>query len=285
MKKYFLILIPAVLFVFLSGCSPQPGETEFISGAKRRSQKAVEFVTGNTSIVYTVPQMATVQVKTNVPYGNGESMDLYYPPDFEFEEDLPVVVIAVNISNLRAKDMGRAIDWGLLMAAHGIIAVAYEPRYAEQGLPTVLEYLSDHSGELGIDKTRIGIMGHCGACWLGAHAMTMKEKSYYEGLRVGAFLYGQVGWSEDIAPEASLLLLKPGREVADEVKRSIDTFAECCRTADRHIRLIDYPEGSLAFDVTEDPRQEWEYMTNASYAADREMVKEVLEFILEEMGV
>ena len=53
-------------------------------------------------------------------------MDVYYPPDFDFNSPVPAVIF-VNpfgaFGNFRLKDIGWLISWGQLVAAKGLIGI------------------------------------------------------------------------------------------------------------------------------------------------------------------
>ena len=112
--KTFIFLL-ALLFI-LPACTNTGADSEYISGARRRSQKETELVSGIASTVYTVPGMEYVKVKVDAEYAKDKYMDLYYPPNFNFEKKLPAVVVFNGFVGLNAKNMGRMIDWERLSA-------------------------------------------------------------------------------------------------------------------------------------------------------------------------
>ena len=144
--KYFvkMTVLSIIVASSLTACSSNSSTGEYISGAKRRSQKETEMVSGIASTIYTVPEMNLVKVKVDAEYADKKHMDIYYPPNYEFEEKLPAVIIFNGYAGLNAKNMGRHIDWAALIAAHGLIGVTYEPIYPDKDLGILLDRLGNN---------------------------------------------------------------------------------------------------------------------------------------------
>ena len=109
-------------FLFYS-CGRTSQDDGFISGAARQKQKMQEMVAGTATIVYRVPAMSEVRVKIDKEYGENRYMDVYYPPGYNFSTKIPVVIVVNGLAGIKAKNMGRFMDWGLLLAAKGVIGV------------------------------------------------------------------------------------------------------------------------------------------------------------------
>ena len=67
----------------------------------------------------------------NVEYKDGLTMDVYYPPDFDFTQNLPVVIFVNGFVDdeirqeigCKLKDAGIHISWAQLVAASGMVAM------------------------------------------------------------------------------------------------------------------------------------------------------------------
>jgi hypothetical protein len=255
----------------------------YISGARRRSQKEKELVSGIASTVYTVPAMDRVLVKVNAEFGEDRYMDIYYPPDYDFSAVLPAVIIYNGFSGLRVKNMGGQIDWAALVAAHGMIGITYDPVYAEKDFAILLETLVRKSRELGIDAGRLGLVSSCGNCSNGLREFRAKESEFYNGLNTGVFLYGTVPWTDDIRTGTSMLLVKTGSGLTNEIIESMDVFVQKAPEAGIKAELINYKEGNKNFDTTEQPCNPWEYGFNKKYTSDCDVMKNILGFLQQEL--
>jgi len=126
----------------------------------------------NAPVVYRVPRMDEVQVKTNIVYKKDPNadflqMDLYTPPA-KPKGSLPIVIfihggVPANVP-LKPKDWGIYKSWGRLIAASGMAAVTFNHRVGfpdpnlEQGsrdLTDLVEFVRGHAEEWGLDRDRI----------------------------------------------------------------------------------------------------------------------------------
>ena len=286
MKKFrrisFLILITVVLLL-AGACSKEEVSGELISGEARQRQKNKEYLSGIGSIVYTVPEMKDVRVLVNAEYGNDRYMDVYYPPDYSFDRELPVVVVYNGFAGMNAKDMGRFIDWCLLLSASGFMAVTFDPVYPEKDYPALLDYLAVNASELGADPENLGVLCYCGTCCDGLRAFTIDERPFSEGLRTGIFLYGYMPWSEDIKKDASILMVKTGKSTEQEIKDSMDNFIAMSSAGGPYTELIDYQNGYKYFDISEIKHQPWEYGADKAFTEDCDVLKSVVDFLQSRM--
>lgn len=179
--------------------------------------------------------------------------------------------------------MGGQIDWAALVAAHGMIGVTYNPVYAENDLAILLETLVLQSKELGIDAGHLGLVSSCGNCSSGLREFRVKESEIYNGLNTGVFLYGTVPWTDDIRSGTSMLLVKTGTGLTDEIIKSMDEFVQKAPEAGIKTELINYKEGNKYFDTTEQPCAPWEYGINKKYTSDCDMMKNILGFLQQEL--
>ncbi len=123
-------------------------------------------------VVYRLPGMDTVRVRTNITYKNVDEtelqLDLYTPAD---EQETHPAVILIHgdgrgpvFANL--KDHGQYTSWGRLIAACGLSAITANHRRTNQlhdvvgsanDIDDLITYVLDHSNELGIDADRLCI--------------------------------------------------------------------------------------------------------------------------------
>lgn len=288
MRRRVYYLVTGILIVVLalsSGCAKNDQDGELISGDARRRQKDVEYVAGKATITYRVSAMNDVQVKVNDEYAEGKLMDIYYPPDFAFDEYLPVVVVVNELAGLGAKDMGRFMEWCLLLAASGMIAVTYDPVYADKDTVLLFDHLETNAEELWMDRDRMGLLCYCETCCSGLRIMEMKDHDFYDSIKAGVFLYGTMPWNEDLNPEASILMIKTGKSLADGVMRSIDEFKEAADLKGVSAEIYYHETGYKYFDITEQPQPMYLYGVHESFTADCDAILEVLRFLREKLTV
>ncbi|MES1221832.1 MAG: hypothetical protein ABUT20_40415, partial [Bacteroidota bacterium] len=83
-------------------------------------------------LVYQVPEMKKTIIKEKIIYRNVNdtalSFDIYYPPDFNFKKELPLVVFNNGVGGMDIPRWGIYKDWAKLMAANGMIGLNYQCR-------------------------------------------------------------------------------------------------------------------------------------------------------------
>lgn len=287
MKKRMKLNVLCYLFfcilIIFSSCRSNESDNGYISGAKRRNQKEVEMLSNIASTVYTVPSMDHVKVKLNDQYDENKYMDIYYPPGFDFTEKLPAMIIFNGFAGMQAKNMGRHIDWASLIAAHGMIGVTYDPVYPDKDLGILLNNLIQHSNSLGIDSSRLGLLCYCGTCPDGLRAFRGTESEFSGSLNTGVFLYGTMPWDDSIRRDASILMVKTGKGLEANIKKSIDSFAYKAEKAGMNVQVINHESGYKYFDVTEMPHKPWEYGVNQAFTADCDVMKDILSWMQQNM--
>ena len=121
-------------------------------------------------VVYTVPGMEKVAVKTNIKYTSVADpnllMDVYTPPNLAKADKLPAVIFVHGGggSEFTAKDWGIYTSWGRLIAASGLVAVTFTHRLTPQkrsiedsaaDLQAAIDHVRGNADSLNIDKDRL----------------------------------------------------------------------------------------------------------------------------------
>src|SRR5262249_15312379 len=132
-------------------------------------------------VVYRLPGMDAVHVRRDEHYrtdSDAHTMDLYYPADSTPGARLPAVVIVTGfpgagvekVFGCTFKDMGSTTSWARLIAASGMIAIAYTNRDPVVDVQAVLDHVRRHATALAIDGNRVGVWASSGnvplALWL-----------------------------------------------------------------------------------------------------------------------
>jgi dienelactone hydrolase len=204
-------------------------------------------------VVYSMAGTGKVLLASELIYYDGLTVDIYYPPGYNFEAKLPIVILARGFQETDEfdKDMASQIDWAKLIAASGMIAVSAQAGTA----PTtnsyhVLEFLAANADLLGIDLTRIGFW----ACSSGGgpvfEALGDKELPYRDGFRAAVFLYLDLStaapscWPQSL----SLFVVKAGGD--ENINSSImDNFVSQARSSNISTQYIELAGAPHAFDI------------------------------------
>jgi hypothetical protein len=238
------------------------------------------------SVVYKVPGMENVIIKKDLEYfaeqGTVLTVDMYYPPGFKFETNLPAVLVVFGYSNeaakklvgTRLKDWSWYRSWGKLIAASGMIALIYETDSPETDLNFLLQFLQDRADEFCVDRYRLGIYS-CSANVPTALVNCMdKTKKYF---RCAAFYYGfflmtdqkniqeieslseKMGFSTPklnaelkLRDDLPLLIVRAGLDNVPHLNNTIDQFISKAVSQNLQINFINYAKGQHGFDAYDD---------------------------------
>ena len=221
-----------------------------------------------------LPGMEQVQVH-NVQYSSSTGkpllMDLYYPTDGGNATGYPVVVFVngFRTSAVDFRNHNSYQSWGRLVAADGMVGVAYDTERPED-LGALIAFLKENADELEIDPERIGLWSKSShvptALW---YAMQENEKdvkflvSYY-GVMLSPDNYQRElhntqcrSWGcygdelkdvERIRTDLPLFIVRAGRDHPD-LNDIIDHFMELVSGTDVQATYIDHEDGQHEFDT------------------------------------
>jgi dienelactone hydrolase len=247
-------------------------------------------------VVYTLPEMDSVLLASELIYYKDLKLDIYYPPTYNFDAKLPIVILAHGFQEAGEfdKDMPSHIDWAKLIAASGMIAVSAQAGNAPaENSYRVFDYLSANADFLGLDITRTGFW----AC-SGHTPLALKNIRTRLGVTLAAFVayYGimptpdgyqaaalessskEGGFSlpgyrdgESYPADLPMLVVRAGRD--DSVLlNSIDHFTAFAFKQNLAVTVINYTEGQHFFDGKDD--------TEETHA----IIKQTLDFFRAHLG-
>ena len=250
-------------------------------------------------VVYEAPGMDSVTRRTDMVFGSrdGEALtfDVYTPPDVPEGALLPAVILAAGypdpgfqkVVGCRFKEMGSTVSWARLMAASGLLAIAYSNREPAADLHTLLRYLGSEGASLGLDGSRLGV-------WASSGNVPIALSLLRDGdipLRCAALCYGytlDVPGSSSVADAAAkfgfanpgagtsidalrrdvpLFLARAGRDEMPGLNEALDRFVLAALERDLPLTLVSYASAPHAFDLVRDT------------AESREIVRQVLAFL------
>jgi hypothetical protein len=250
--------------------------------------------------VYHIAGMERAIVRTDVIYRTTDSgtltMDLYYPADNVADARRPAVVLVAGYNDVgyekafgvRFKEMGMSISWGQLIAASGLVAIAYTNRQPAEDLDALLHHVRDNAAALGIDGDRVCVWACSGNVPLALSALIAHGHDF---LKCGALLYGYMldldgatGVAEaaaavrftnpnagrsldDLAKDLPLLIVRAGLDQFAGLNDSIDRFIAKGLSLNRPITLVNHAAGPHSFDLLDDSD------------ASRHIIRQVLAFL------
>src|SRR5215471_12278077 len=206
-------------------------------------------------VVYRLPGMESVHVRCDLEYATSDGgplkMDLYYPTEMGVRR--PAVLIVTGYPDVgvplflgcQLKDMDVTISLGQLIAASGMIAVAYTNRHPTDDLESAIRYIRKNAGELRIVENKIGIYASSGNV-PNAMSMLMREGNSFvrcavlnygfmldldgttsvdEASRMFKFVNPCVGKSvNDLPADLPILVTRAGQDQFPGLNESIDRF-------------------------------------------------------------
>ena len=118
--------------------------------------------------MYTIPGMERTTIRKDIVYrttGAGPlTLDVYRPADAVAGARLPAVIFVAGYNDVgyekmlgrKFKDMAMSVSWGQLVAASGMVAIAYTNREPVADLDALHVYVRENAAALGIDEQRVG---------------------------------------------------------------------------------------------------------------------------------
>lgn len=202
------------------------------------------------TVMYALPAMDAVRVE------HEGTMDIYSPPDAT--SDTPAVVIVAGypdggferMAGCKFKDMGSSTSWARLIAASGLVAIAYTNENPESDLHALVRHLGTR---------RIGLWASSGNVPL-ALALAMTGR-----VRCAALLYGytlqveeqakQFRFAnpcagktvEDLREDVPLFLARAGRDEMPRINDAMDAFIAGTLRRNLPVTVVNHPTGPHAF--------------------------------------
>jgi hypothetical protein len=219
-------------------------------------------------LVLQMPGMDKVEVKSMTYKTIKEThlrMDVYYPPDFDKQSKLPVVIFNNGVGILNLPEWRGYQDWAKLVAVSNLIAINYQSRSedAMEDSEDLIEFVRTHGDELKVDIERMALWSSSSNVNIGMQLIMQKNRSY---IRCAAIFYGMKDVPE-IRQDIALFIARAGLDLLS-LNKNIDTFLSKALNADIDLEFVNYLEGYHAFDIFND--------TDRS----REIIKQTLNFLV-----
>jgi acetyl esterase/lipase len=238
-------------------------------------------------VVYELDGMTQARVRKDLVYkGTGDEAlkaDVYLPPDDTNGMPLPAIVFISGDAPpefMRGlKESGQYVSWGQLAAASGFAGITFDHRSTERftklqevegEVHDLLNYVAEHSGDLGVDPQRMGTWVCSGGPPFGLKAVFTCERLrvraiavYYGFLNlehlldetdpseVAALLreYSPVHYlMRDPRPWPPMLLARAGQD-HPRMNESIDLFVTAALARNAEFELLNHAQGRHGFDI------------------------------------
>lgn len=231
--------------------------------------------------VLTLSGVDAVRLRADLPYqlsDNRRTLDLYYPPEPAAPTPLPAVVFVSGGSDAgmtralgcRFKDLGSTTSWARLVAASGMVGIAYS-NVDPDDVHAALNHVRHYGEQLGVDPARIGVWASSGHVPM-ALSLLLKHKE----LRCAALLYGyMLDWPgstlvadtlktwgfanpaagksiADLRSDIPLFIARAGREQFPNLNAALDRFVSDGLARNMPLTVCNHPGGAHAFDILED---------------------------------
>lgn len=219
-------------------------------------------------VVYQLPGMDKVIVKKDLTYktvdGVALKMDVYYPPNLEKSQKLPLVIFNNGVGAMQIPQWRVYQDWAKLTALSGMIAVNYQSRQgaAFEDTDDLINHIRGNASSLQIDENRIGIWTCSGNVSVGLRLAMQGNRSY---IRCAVVYYGITELSV-FRQTLPLFVVRAGQDALG-LNQAIDEFVRYALTNDFNLQYINYLEGQHAFDIVDDNGR------------SREIIKQTLDFL------
>ena len=259
-------------------------------------QRPADHISRRT-VRYQLPGMEAVRVDRDQRYGESDAhlMDLYYPPGAA-AGSLPAVITVSGFPGAgfeRAigcpfKEMGSTTSWSRLIAASGLIAVAYTNREPVADIQALVQHLRSNAATLGIDATQIGL-------WAGSGhvpvALSLLMDHTRDDLKCAVLCYGYTldldastaiadaakAWGfanpgagrsfEEVRKDVPLFMARSGQDQFAGLNERLDAFVARAARANLPLTFVNHPAAPHAFDLFDDS------------ATTRQIIRQILEFL------
>jgi hypothetical protein len=210
------------------------------------------------NLVYNMPGMDKVLLANELEYYDGLILDIYYPPDYQFETKLPIVILSHGLTDVAPndldKDMGSHMDWAKLIAASGMIAISAQAgNFPVENSYHVFDFLAANADILGLDLSRIGFWAGSGQGDPAFVALQDDSLPYRESFKAAVFNYlnfdaaDPSAWPKNI----SLFVVKAGQD-KNISGTDMDNFVARARANDIPTEYIELPDAIHGFDTFQD---------------------------------
>ena len=227
-----------------------------------------------TPVVYRKPEVDQVTIHKDIQYKPSLTLDIYYPPSVN-DGHFPAVIIVAGypdpghqrLLGCKFKETGSSVSWAQLIAASGIISIAYTNSEPIADFHALVDFIHDHSAELKIDANKIGLWASSGNVPLALSALIARSD-----LKCAALLYGYAmdprvsemskiyGFIDSCADKSiddlpnylPMFIARAGQDQTPYLNDVLDRFIKNALNRNLPITCANHPNGPHAFDLFDD---------------------------------
>lgn len=261
-----------ILFSLHLGCNQKTPKPEIQSNEQK-----------DPVVFFELPHMDKVIVKKDISYQNiADStlkMDIYYPPNFDFQKKIPAIIIVYGCSNEGQielignlfRNWSVHISWCKIIATSGLAAIIYETADPENDIIALSKYIQANHEKLSIDDNNIGAFTcssntpvaitsilnsstnifKCAVVYYGIFLTKELEKLPQVDSVFGfqnPRLSEPINWNKNVP----LYIVKAGLDNDPYAFSSILSFCNNALDQNLPVTLINYPNGLHGFDFLND---------------------------------
>ena len=234
-------------------------------------------------VVYELPGMNTVSVDQDIEYHRAGDqalrLDIYRPAAPARRSPLPLVLFVTGFPDVGVrtplgclfKEVAMTVSMAKLVAASGMAAVTYTSSRPADDIDALVDYVTTHAADLGIDASGWGVWAFSahGALALSAlmnhptrfraavlsnpYSMDVGGTSVADAASQWGFAAVDAGQSvADLPPDVPLFIARAGRDEMPGLNDALDRFAAAALAHNLPLVLANHPEAPHAFEINHD---------------------------------
>ena len=223
-------------------------------------------------VVYSVPGMADVRVRDGLVYKTVQDsplhFDWYAPAAAAAARPAVILIHGGPIPTLGARRSGVFVSYGRLLAASGMIGIAFDHRLlgpdrlrdSAADVADLVRHVRDQASTLDIDPSRLALWAFSGGGPLLAAPLRERPSwlklvvAYYAAMEpLGGgqdeSLSAIAALGRDASNAPPIVLARAGRDRFPEINSSIDRFVAAANSAGATVDLLTHPTGRHGFDI------------------------------------
>ncbi len=241
-----------------------------------------------TPVFHELPGADAIHVRHDLPFasvdGDVLTMDVYSPAGQEDGIHLPAIIIVSGYPDLgvrriigcRHKEMASVVCWARMIAASGLVAIAYENRDPARDLDDLLAHVGQNAASLGIDGNAIGVWACSGngplalsllmrgdhpatKCAVLCYPFTVdleEHTAVADASQAFGFVNACAGRTVgDIRRDARMFVARAGRDGTPGLNETLDRFVTHALACNLPLTLANHAEGPHAFDLFDDSHE------------------------------
>ena len=254
------ILAASILVLFITGIAYTGGIKESDLTSWENHYKMIQsFDTGNWGNHVLMTETSGVRIGT-FNYYEKNVVDIFYPPDMDFNTPRPVLIL-IGLSDLETKKemgipyryTGQALGWAQSAAELGFVVLAHSTGNSPKNdLVALVKWIRTKGKKYGLDGNRIGLWSSSNACDTAVRGLRPENNGFPKPSAIFAvFYYGNLTAYSGQDPEVPMFIVTAGMDSWVDIAR-IEKFISKMNEKGSSITHLHYTTGHHGFEVGED---------------------------------